>query len=51
MKKNHFSNKINTVVTAVLCVLAAVMFWLFAKYLEGSTEAIKLVGSFRGFKL
>ena len=50
MKKNRL-NKINTVITAVLCVLAAVMFWLFANYMEGTSEAFALCGSLRGFRL
>ena len=34
MKRKIFGIKISTVFTVVLCLVAAVFFWLFAKYSE-----------------
>ncbi len=42
MKDKKTNSRIGTVLTAVSCLIAAVLFWLFAKYLEGDASAIKL---------
>ena len=45
MKKRRFNLKLGTVLTAVLCVLAAVMFWLFANYMEGASQTTCFIES------
>jgi len=50
MNKKIFGIRIGTILTALLCLGAAVMFWLFAKYLDDApTAAVRLCGSlYRG---
>lgn len=34
MNKNFFSTKLGTVITLLLCLCAAVLFWLFVQYCD-----------------
>ena len=34
MNKKFFNYKISTIITIVLCLIAAVLFWLFVKYCD-----------------
>ena len=51
MKKRFFGIKLNTVLTVILCLVAAVAFWLLVKYTESTDPAIaySAISSFRGF--
>ena len=51
MKKKFFGIKLNTVLTVVLCLVAAVAFWLLVKYSESTAPAtaFKAISGFRGF--
>ncbi len=49
MKNNNSNSKLGTVLTVLACLAAAVLFWLFAKYLEyneDSSAALKLCFDF-----
>lgn len=37
MKKNFFELKIGTVISVVLCLVFAVLFWLFVKYSDAKS--------------
>ena len=44
MKKNSLGLTIGTVLTVIVCIIAAVLFWLFVKYSElDSALALKTV--------
>ena len=47
MKKKIFGIKIGTILMVFTCLLAAVAFWLFAKYIESGTTdtAISTISS------
>lgn len=40
MKKKIFGIKIGTIISVFLCLIAAVIFWLVAKYSEQDTQAV-----------
>lgn len=43
MKKRSFGLKLSTIFTAVICLIVAVLFWLFVKYDEfENLEALKM---------
>ena len=51
MKKKIFGIKLNTILTVIACLAAAVVFWLLVKYTE-STEPvayIKSISDIRGY--
>lgn len=46
MKKKIFGIKIGTILSVILCLVAAVLFWLFVKYSEsGAALAIRSLAS------
>lgn len=45
MKKKIFGIKISTILTVILCLIAAVVFWLFVKY----SESESMVTAMRAF--
>ena len=51
MKNKLFGTKLNTILTVIACLGAAVAFWLIVKYTESTdpVAALKAVGDFRGF--
>ncbi len=51
MKKKNSGLNLGTVLTAVSCLAAAVLFWLFAKYLESDSAAIAFIANIAYFTL
>ena len=51
MKKRFLGLKLNTVLTVIACLVAAVAFWLLVKYTESTDPVAYLDGisNFRGF--
>lgn len=49
MKKKIFGIKLGTIITFLTCLIAAVIFWLFAKFseLSGVQQLIGLLFDFR----
>lgn len=46
MKKGSLGSKLGVLLTAIICLVCAVAFWLFVKYgNQGSAEAFKLIGA------
>ena len=52
MKKKIFGIKIGTVVSVILCLIAAVLFWLFVGYYElQSSQAFASLAAALSYKL
>lgn len=51
MKKKFLGLKLNTILTVIACLAAAVAFWLLVKYTESpdSVAALDAIKNFRGF--
>ena len=41
MKKKIFGIKIGSIFSVMLCLIAAILFWLFVKYMESGLSALQ----------
>lgn len=46
MKKRIFGIKIGSIFSVFLCLIAAILFWLFVKYMESGSSTLQALNMF-----
>ena len=49
MNKKIFGIKIGTYLTVIFCAVAAVLFWLYVKYMDAASPSCDVTAFLRGF--